>query len=58
MVNTIKDLLESRLGKSRLLSGLLIVFIPGAKTLGTEVEGIAEGLVDACEGFVAGHEDL
>jgi hypothetical protein len=57
-VNTVKDRLVSRLGESRLLPRLLVTFVSVTETLGTEVEGIAEGLVDACEGVVAGHEDL
>lgn len=49
MVNAIKDRLVSRLGKSRLLPGFVVALIPGTKTLGAEVEGIAEGLVNACQ---------
>lgn len=57
-VNAIKNRLISRLGESRLLSGLLVISITGTETLWAEVESIAERLVDACECFVAGHEDL
>lgn len=57
-VNAIKNRLESRVGKTRLLPRSLIVKVPGAQTLRTEVESVAEGLVDAGEGVGAGHEDL
>jgi hypothetical protein len=58
VINTIENSLVSRLGEARLLSGLLVALITVTETLGTEVEGIAERLVDACEVVTAGHEDL
>jgi hypothetical protein len=57
-VNTIENSLVSRVGESRLLSGLLVAFVTSTETFGAEVEGITERLVDACEGLAAGHEDL
>lgn len=58
LVNAIENRLISRLCESRLLPRLLVVLITGTETLGAEVEGITERLVDACEGLTAGHEDL
>ena len=57
-INAIENSLISRLGETRLLPRLLVVLVASAETFGAEVEGIAERLVDACEGVVAGHEDL
>lgn len=58
VINTVENRLVSRLGETRLLPGLLVAFIAVTETLGTEVEGIAEWLVNACEVVLAGHEDL
>ena len=58
MVNTIENRLVSRLCESGLLPRLLVVLVTSTETLGAEVEGITERLVDACEGLAAGHEDL
>lgn len=44
--------------EARLDSGLLVVRISLAQSLGPVVKGIAERLVDALESLVAGHEDL
>jgi hypothetical protein len=58
MINTIKNRSVSRLGETGFFPRLLVTFVTGTETLGTEVEGIAKRLVNACEFVVAGHEDL
>lgn len=47
LFNVVKDRLVGGLFKSRLVTCLGIIFIARAETLGTEVEGVAEWLVDA-----------
>lgn len=56
--DVIKNGLVCRVFEAALGAGLLIFLVSVAKSLGTEVEGIAERLVDALQGITLSHEDL
>ena len=54
----VKDGLVCRALEAALGAGLLVFLVSVAKSLGTEVEGIAKRLVDALQGIALSHEDL
>lgn len=56
--NSVKDGLICAVRVAALRPGFLVVLIAFGKPFGSEVIGVAEGLVDTLQGVPASHEDL
>jgi len=57
-VYPIEDGIEGAVTKARFCPALFVFFVSLTEPLRAEVIGVAEGFVNALEGFGAGHEDL
>jgi hypothetical protein len=58
LLQSFKDSLEGGSTETAADSGRFILLIPGAKSLGSKVEGISKRLMDAFQRIMAGHENL